>query len=330
MIKPVNYADSTFVTKTVTALPKKGNLKSFLPKPSKFFYWLAKGNLASALAPECIYIDMKNKILINSVGLTNRGIDFYTNPVGASDPSAPHWHMRNKPFVISFMPVSKASDSISVHEEHLLCCKKFVESLKMYLIKYTWRTDFAIQLNISCPNTGAKKSEDEFPSSLKKANELIDIISDLNAPIILKVDALYDKKLAYEVCKNPNCHALLCSNTIAFNNFELENFRERYFGSFDARTPLLLDKYHKTGGGGVSGAPMIEFTFRAHEEMMSMPDFPVPRFAGLGISSMEDVSNLTALGVSGIDISGLQIYDHRAASRLYSESCSYFNNVFGK
>lgn len=222
----------TFVAKTVTLEPNKGNL---IVDPTD-------GYTVRQWRQECIHVSPRswwNGVAINKVGLTNVGLKA-TLDLG-------HWQTRTKPFMISFMSIKPTAD------ERIRELEAAVRILLAYLREF--RAPVALQINLSCPNVGI----DHDDGFVEEAMRTLNAAARLGIPILLKIDALASIYDLMVIEGHPALDGIVTSNTIKFGTAIEGVDWERLYG-FKV-SPLEKVGKPGTGGGGASGAilfPLVE------------------------------------------------------------------------
>jgi dihydroorotate dehydrogenase len=218
------FKGMTFVAKTATAKERTGNM------PLN-----ADGITTVKLFPDCVYINpwlwLKGAML-NAVGLSNKGIDFLLNDG--------RWQQRTEPFMISIMPVGDKP------EERRCEVKKMVAKIR----SQKFNAPVAIQLNISCPNTGhdIKELEKEVMGYMEEMGKQI-------YPVVVKVNPLFPIELAKQISEHLACAGLSPSNTLAFGDAPNTIPWKKLFGTSDpGKSPL---KKRGFGAGGFSGRYLL-------------------------------------------------------------------------
>lgn len=215
---------ATFVAKTVTLNRNEGNmrLREDGITPVEWF-------------PECIIVKWWKGIALNAVGLSNFGIEFYLNQG--------RWQGRRKPYFLSFMPVGKTA------EEREGEMKQFVSALNFCLHRFSAK--IGLHLNLSCPNT-----EVDLFELTGKTLTLLDIASELQIPLVVKLNVLVPVKTALTISQHPACDGICISNTIPYGQLRgappYGIDWKKLFGS-DA-SPLAADFGIS---GGLSGQPLL-------------------------------------------------------------------------
>ena len=84
-IKP-NFTGMTFVAKTTTLLPRKGNMT------------LTRHYTPKNLFPRCVKVKFRRAVMLNSVGLSNPGLGALL--------ATGQWQKRTNPFLLSIMSLA--------------------------------------------------------------------------------------------------------------------------------------------------------------------------------------------------------------------------------
>lgn len=258
----------TFCAKTTTFNPNKGNTE------------LAENRIAlERMFPNSVYVDFGNNFVLNAVGLSGPGAEFLM--------SQGHWQRRREPFMLSFMAIG--NDSVAQEFQTV----GFANLIR----KYTFLNKFAIQLNVSCPNTGHDTTE-----TAKAAKPLLDVLEQLDVPILVKINLLTSVEDAKAIEDHPACAGLVCFNTLPFAN--IPDYKKRRF--FQAGEPGKSPIPYP-GGGGLSGQPIFSMTYDWLRRAESA-GFKKPIIAGGGVTSVRDVDMLAELNcVKGISLGSVAI-----------------------
>ncbi len=251
----------TFVGKTVTLDPNEGNM------PLSRDTWQPKMPF-----PRCIRFDPFKGIALNAVGLSNFGI--------AEALRTDKWQERQEPFFISFMPLSKTK------EGRLIETRQYVSYLKGALPWF--RGKVALQVNLSCPNTGENLKELE-----NEAIEILKILTELGIPLVPKFNVLTSPSTVKRIAREVAIDAVCVSNTLPYGTLPQEVDWHKLFG--DA-SPLA-----HLGGGGLSGKilfPLVlNWVKRARADGLELPIN-----AGGGIMSKGQPTLLFAAGAQSVSI----------------------------
>jgi len=253
----LSFSGMTFVAKTTTYHPRKGNLPLG-----------ADGMTPAEYLPRCIVVKPWKGVALNAVGLSGPGARalFETG----------EWQSRSAPFFISFMSV--ADTMFQRHEE----LRKFVNLLAQYLPFF--RTRVGLQLNFSCPNVGPTHDAlvPEIESALYTAGRL-------GIPLVPKLAVTALPALAARVSRLDFCDAICVSNTVPWGSFPQAIDWKGLFGS--ETSPLAV-----IGGGGLSGAPLLPLVAR-WIALAREAGYAKPFIVGGGILSVRDVGTLIGAGL---------------------------------
>jgi dihydroorotate dehydrogenase (NAD+) catalytic subunit len=254
----LNFDGITFVSKTVTINPHRGNMTN------KFI-------------PSCIKTDFTKGIVLNAVGLSNPGMcEVVVNCVCKPE-------LQSKQFFVSFAPVS--NDKIA----EVMQFVRFINTCEL-----SYNIQIGVQLNVSCPNAGTNHYE-----MLNDTNKYIDAFHEVNAPLLVKLNALTPVGIAREIALNERCDGLICSNTIPWGQLpDRINWKE-LFGT-DV-SPL-----QKFGGGGLSGKPLLPIVIDWIKDAREA-GITKPIIGGGGILSKEDALEVLNAGANAIELGSVFI-----------------------
>lgn len=244
---PWRWADdggTTFVSKTVTLRPRMGNMM------------LKKDGLTPAeFKPKCIVVRYKSEAVLNAVGLSNLGAEYYFR-LGL-------WQKMNRPFFISFA-------SIGDEAECKTQVREFAVMLKSHLPNFA--APVGLELNYGCPNVGQSHHD-----LIKQVKGDLDIVGRLGIPVMPNFGPLVEPVTAAKIAEHPACDAISIANSIPWGLCpELIKWKE-IFGS-DV-SPL-----EDLGGGALSGKPIFPVVERWLEKARS-GRFTKPVVIGGGITS---------------------------------------------
>lgn len=178
-----DFTGMTFVSKTATLNPRKGNMPltgDFKPK-----HWF----------PSCVKVQWNGNML-NAVGLSNPGLLALLK--------INKWQKRMEPFLISIMSVEDTPE------------KRIDELCRMVDIIGEFKKDFfapfGLQINLSCPNTGHNSTE-----LINESAKVLEVASSLGVSIMLKYSIASAPIMAImQLNENPACDAICVSNTLPF------------------------------------------------------------------------------------------------------------------
>lgn len=303
-----DYAGATFVAKTTTAYERAGNMP------------LRSNLMPKKILPDCIYVSPRSWLhgsMLNAVGLSGPGVEYLASSVGGFS-----WYSRTEPFMISFMPVG------STPAERMDEVRFFVKILLDQWRKHGgFNAPVAIQLNLSCPNTG--HAIEEFEAEVLV---WMDELSQLGVPILYKFSVTTDAHMAVRLCSHPSCDGICISNTVPWGQLPYDPDTnagipwQKIFGC--RKSPLA-----KYGGGGYSGKyllPLViswirKFKFCCaiySEELRNRLHIN----AGGGILHPADVERLLYFGAHSVSIGAISILrPHRLQATIYRAHCEVYD-----
>lgn len=274
----MTWEGTGFAGKTLTLEPRRGrefNEAGNMPlrndglTPQEFF-------------PRSIWVDPSNGgCIINAVGLSNFGADFYFR--------TRRYNQRDRPFFVSFMPV--ANDP-SGREAEL---REFCQLFSSYL---PFRAPVALQINFGCPNTGHDPSEfyAEICTLIEMAKSLL-----RNIPIVANTNALMPTMILAEVARIAD--ALWIGNTIPFGDKATSQHID--WSRFGAVSPIR--KRGIQADGGLSGPECLPITL---ETVFALRDsnVTIPIVGGNGIRTIQDIERLHQAGCNAVFIGSVSIF----------------------
>lgn len=262
----LNFSGSTFVAKTMTLEPRKGNMN--LQDDGTLPWW--------RMMPQCIVVKPVQCVVLNAVGLSNPGAEVLFKQG--------EWQKRCRPFFMSFMAVQEK------RKDRMRELIEFIRIFRMHIAEFS--VAIGLQLNYSCPNVGLHVDEliDEVCEGLSYAKPL-------NIPLVPKFNALLPVSAAVRIAKHAACDALCVSNTIPWGKLPERIDWQGIFGS--ATSPLA-----QFGGGGLSGAPLLPVVTDWVKEA-SRCGISKPINAGGGILKPHDVDPLYMYGASSVSIGSI-------------------------
>lgn len=273
------FDGTTFVSKTVTAFPQKGNMP------------LRPDNMPKKFLPDCIYVSPGSFLqgsMLNAVGLSGPGIEKIMEQG--------KWRSFTEPFMISFMPVRPTP------EERLEEVQFFVEKMLVGMQSGMFHAQFAIQLNLSCPNTA--HGIEQFQGEVAR---WLDVLAALEYPVALKLSVTTSPEVALELCKHRACKGLCLSNTVPWGQLPYDEDTglgipwKKVFGT-DV-SPLA-----QYGGGGYSGKyllPLVKDWVVRFRDLIRRELFLDAGFhinAGGGILQADDVLTLYMAGADSVSL----------------------------
>jgi len=266
MLPGFDFTGATFVSKTTTWPSREGNMK------------LRDDLQPMELFPDCIRVYPLENVVLNAVGLSGPGARalFWRYK----------WDLRKEPFLISFMAAG------ATREDRLREVQSFANDFAW--ISPGFMAPVGIELNISCPNIG----RDKLLFILSEASDQLGILSDLDVPIVLKINALAPIERVEELAEKGLFDAVTVSNTIPWGALPERIDWKGIFGT-DV-SPLA-----RYGGGGLSGAPLLpivaDWVYEASDKLS------VPIIAGGGVLSKSGVDLLYDAGAHAIMIGSVAI-----------------------
>lgn len=285
----LDWRGSTFVAKTTTLEPRKGNMP--LGGPS--------GTTPREWRPKCIRVNWRAGAVLNAVGLSGPGLEALLRDG--------RWQMRLEPFLLSFMAV----DALQVKRLE----KARIAAEWIARERYRFRAPFALELNLSCPNVGLSRE-----SLVWEGRETLSVVRRHlpDVPLLPKINALVPVDAAREIATHPACSALVVSNTLPWGSLpDLIDWR----GLFGEVSPLA-----HLGGGGLSGAPLLPivqervakavygttpddllFDLWALHRRKPSDTFPVPIVSGGGVLSKGDAWSMLVVGASAVELGSVAI-----------------------
>lgn len=254
----LNFDGMTFVSKTATLEPREGNMA------------LREDYTPRDMIPDCVKAKFWRGVMLNSVGLSNPGIQALLD--------RGEWQKRTKPFFISIMSLAD-SPAGRLDETQLM-----VEILGN--AKHGFSAPFGVQQNVSCPNTAHNPAE-----LIGETAKTLNVVSSLKVPLMPKFSiASAPIEAIMELNDNPDCDAICVSNTLPFGWKKID--WKKAWGT----TTSPLEKY---GGGGLSGAPLRPLVCKWIERLHDA-GFTKPINGGGGILSFDDVRHYYRAGASSI------------------------------
>ncbi len=259
------FKNMGFVAKTATIDLNPGNVR--LTGNFRFKHFL----------PDAIIPMPFKGAVLNAVGLSNPGFDNLL--------SWGIWQHKGEPFMLSFMAIRKTK------EERLKEAREFVVLMQKHVRKFM--SKWALQVNFSCPNTGH-----DLKNLIAESDEILNILSELDVPLIPKINPVMTPELAHEMLENEHVDALCFSNSLPWGEFpDMIDWRKY---SEHGRSPLALRGYPN---GGLSGAPIFPVVRMWLEKFSNINPNTKPIIAGGGVTSRSDVKTLAMFpSISAISI----------------------------
>jgi len=271
----LRYAGSTFVAKTTTLLPRKGNMP------------LDDGQQPMALRPDCIVVKPLAGVVLNAVGLSGPGIRVLMDRWREDNRKDHRKGRRPRQMVVSYMAVEGTPrDRISEASSFFTLLEPFVQANGTLFT--------ALQLNFSCPNVGVDSSH-----LREEVAAVLDHAKRLNVPTMIKLNALVPPELACEMAAHSACDAVVCSNTIPWGQLKDRIDWKGLFGSDES--PIA-----RYGGGGLSGKPLLPIVEEWIADVMRA-GMTKPVVGGGGILSKRDANRLLDVGASAVELGSVSI-----------------------
>lgn len=180
----LNFAGMTFVAKTATLLPRKGNMSLTRRYTPRYPF------------PGCVKARLLRGVMLDSVGLSNPGIGAL---LGTG-----RWQKQTKPFLLSIMSLADTP-------------KKRLDELRLIVemigfAKDSFSAPFGLQINLSCPNTGHDPRE-----LIGESAKVLEIAASLGVPVMPKYSIAFAPIQAVrELGDHSGCDAICVSNTLPF------------------------------------------------------------------------------------------------------------------
>lgn len=261
------FQGSTFVSKTTTLDPRRGNMGE------KRAWWIP-----SKIYPACVEIRFNRGVVLNSVALTGPG--------ARSLFDARRWQQRNKPFMLSFMAVDPTP------QERLRSARIFATLLGTRLSEFL--APVGLQVNLSCANTGRDTS-----SIAQDARAILGCFRGLSIPVIAKVNVLFPITAALGLQDSDLIDAICCSNALPWGCLPGRIDWEGLFGTRES--PLK-----RFGGGALSGRPLLSLVSGWIDRLTS-GGFTKHINAGGGILCPEDVRTFVRAGADSVSLGSIAI-----------------------
>lgn len=262
----LNFAGSTFVAKTMTLEPRKGNID--LHGDGTLPWW--------RVMPKCIVVKPIKGVVLNAVGLSNPGAEALFKQK--------KWQKRDRPFFLSFMAVREKK------EDRLRELIEFMRIFQLHIFEFS--AAVGLQLNYSCPNVGV-----HIDDLIEEVCEGLSMAGKLNIPVVPKFNALLPVSAAAKIAKHSSCDALCVSNTIPWGKLPEKIDWHDLFGA--TVSPLA-----QFGGGGLSGAPLLPIVTEWVRDARTY-GMRKPINASGGILRPHDVDALFSEGASSVSIGSI-------------------------
>jgi dihydroorotate dehydrogenase len=217
-----DFTGSTFVAKTSTYHPRDGNTPllgadhDFEPKET---------------FPKSVYVGLKGLWtgnVLNAWGLSGPGLKALV--------ATKKWQQYKKPYMISIMTVAEDP------AEQMAEMEEAANLLRQLAFHST--ASFAIQLNLSCPNTNMDPRK-----LILQGGRFLDILERVPVPVAVKVAINMPLVAVAEISAHKKCAVLSITNTVVFMDMSDKIDWEKHFGKV---SPLPFK-----GGGGLSGPLLL-------------------------------------------------------------------------
>jgi dihydroorotate dehydrogenase len=262
----MTWEGTSFAGKTMTLLPRDG----FMPLA-------ADGVTPKEFFPSCIWGSLRNGgEMINNVGLSNFGADFYLGRKSWKK------YFSSEPFMTSIMLMEETSEARK-NELYMLSRR-----LKQWLSGLV----YALQINIACPNTGHDLStmQAEMRMLIRYAKELLPDVS-----IVANVNALMPISMLVDLAQEAD--ALWIGNAIPFGSLYTGIDWGR-FGTDGAGNPSSpLTRRNEKWKGGLSSPACFPLSLSALRQVRRA-GVDKPIVVGNGIRTMDDLHRAKAYGAN--------------------------------
>ncbi|PIR86962.1 MAG: hypothetical protein COU11_03025 [Candidatus Harrisonbacteria bacterium CG10_big_fil_rev_8_21_14_0_10_49_15] len=266
-LKP-RFNGMTFVAKTTTLRPNKGNMP------------LRPDFTPAELIPRCIITKPARGVVLNAVGLSGPG------PERLLEQGA--WQSATAPLMLSFMSTAGSAD------ERLEELDQFTELLFLELSAF--QAPVALQLNFSCPNVGLDPG-----GLISEISQALSIAAWLGIPLIPKLNALVPPAAAADIARHRHCAGLTLTNAIPWGALPERINWEEIFGA--STSPLRLRGF--SSPGALSGAPLLPILLDWLGYGRALISKPIN--AGGGILHPRDVDRLRSVGADSISVGSAAI-----------------------
>jgi len=217
-IPGLSFNHSTFVAKTTTLHPHRGNAN------------LCRDGMTPRILPQpSVKVNLRAAAVLNAYGLSGPGLRALLDQR--------RWQKMTSPFMLSFMAIAGSP------QERLEEVRGFVRVLKAELPNFA--APVGLQVNFSCPNVHADKHIDDFAAHLNEYQQL-------GVPIVVKLSAAQDVELALRIAAIDGCDALCVSNSLPWGTFPE---RIDWKGLFGERSPL--ERFGGGGLSGAPILPIV-------------------------------------------------------------------------
>lgn len=273
----LDFTGSTFVAKTTTLLPRKGNML------------LGPDNQPLDAVPDCIVVKPWKGVALNAVGLSGPGALTLTHRWAdtgfAKVLDGVLWTAPEK-FMLSFMSIAP---TVTERLRETLAFSLMVANV----VAAHGRDRVALQVNFSCPNVG--RDLGKYADLADEIRQTLSIMEPLGIALLIKVNALFPPDVVRDVVEGHQaCDGVIVSNTIPWGSLPDKIDWKGLFGS-DV-SPLA-----KYGGGGLSGKPLLPLV---HDWIIQARMAGVKKniVGGGGILSGDDAYRLLDAGADAVEL----------------------------
>ena len=263
----ISFKKVTFVSKTVTLLPRVGNMP------------LKKNLMPVELIPKSVYQNFFRKHALNAVSLSGPGAGEILSSLKL--------RKKTKPFQLSFMSVADSE------KERLNEFNGFTKILLRESPNY--QTRIGLQLNITCPNT---EHDNPQMKEILSMLDMCDVLVEKGIAIILKISVEMPTANVLMFGEHRNCHAICTSNTVSFGKLPNKINWQRLFPD---GSPLLKRNLNIPRPGGLSGAPLLPLVVEQIKELRQA-GFAKHINGGGGILYKKDIDALVRAGADTVSI----------------------------
>ena len=261
----LRFGGSSFVTKTTTLLAREGNMSL-----------KADGVTPKELLPRCIIRNKRKKFVLNAVGLSGKGLEFYIQ--------AGWWQKFTEPFQISVMSLATTAEGRQAELEGIFYRLATTKKHEHF------RSDWGIQVNRSCPNGGLNPNDliDEVVPMLEMAKRVL----PESVSLTLKFGPEVHPRSMVRIANHPRCDCICFCNTLPFGKQPLWAKEtppvdwKALFGTDDPKESPLAKRFPGFAGG-LSGAPLKPFVLEWLRTVRTL-GIQKPIIAGGGLLSSND------------------------------------------
>jgi len=249
------FKGSTRVTKTITFNRQPGNMP--LHGPRKKF-------TPRDLFPAAIWFNFFSRETLNAINLSGPGARalIFNGILNFLEPSQ-----------LSFMAIGKLKEERKAEFQGF--ADLLVDTLDTRKQNGIPVPKFALQINISCPNTG------HDPGDLVEDGEMaLEIFANIPVPKIIKVNILAPVSAVRKLADHPECDAICFSNAIPFG---APGYPMEWKKRFPSGSPL------KGFGGGGYSSPKLLLEVCSYARKLREAGIFKPFNLGGGIRNADDV-----------------------------------------